>query len=84
MSAIVEKYYTAQELAFLLGFDRRTIIDHAKAKKFGEGVVNIEGNDWRIPGSGVNAWLALHRVFASPIEPVTARSEGELRRKIGI
>ena len=48
----------------------------------GEDVVNLGSDlrpDYRIPASGINAWLSSRRVFSEP--GIAARSTGELRRK---
>jgi hypothetical protein len=52
------------------------------AREFGHGVVNLGGAraDYRIPASGINAYLARRKIFME--EPgILARSVGELRRK---
>lgn len=83
---IVEKYYTVQQIAWLLEFDRKTIAEWARAGCFGPNVVNIEGKDVRVPASGVQAFLLNHQTGAGlagrGTEPVAARSAGELRRKV--
>lgn len=78
----VEKYYSIQEVALLVSLHESTIITKMKARDFGDDVVNLGSDqrpDYRIPASGVNAWLAARRLFSEP--GIAARSVGELRRK---
>lgn len=65
MNRAVEMYYTVQAVGLLLGFCPKTVIVKLKAGEF---------------GSGVNGYLDARRVF-SEVEPIAARSIGELRRK---
>lgn len=80
MSLVVEKYYTVQQLAWLLEFDRKTILEWVKAGKFGPHCLNVGGTDIRVPASGVNAWRG-NQLLAQDTEPIAARSAGELKRK---
>jgi hypothetical protein len=78
----VEKFYSVAETALLLSICDKTVIRKLKEREFGEDVVNLgsdERPDYRIPASGINAWLARRRVFTEP--GIAARSTGELRRK---
>lgn len=78
----VEKFYTVAEVSLLLGLCTKTVLRKLKAQEFGDQVVNLGGAeraDYRVP-SGLNAYLERHRVFAEP--GITARSIGELRRKV--
>ncbi len=87
MSGVIEKYYTVQQLAWLLEFDRKTVGRWVLDGKFGDQVLRFEGNDVRVPASGVNFYLANCRVLAhghQNTEPVAARTAGELKRKVGI
>lgn len=79
----LELYYSIAELAMLLRLDAKTIRRRMAARDFGAGVVNLgseERPDYRIPVSGVNAWLDGRRLFHEP-QGVAARTVGELRRK---
>lgn len=78
----VEKFYSVAETALLLSLCPKTVIGKLKARELGEDVVNLgseERPDYRIPASGINAWLARRRVFSEL--GIAARSPGELRRK---
>lgn len=78
---VVEKYYTVQEAALLLSVSTRTIERRLSAREFGD-VVNLGTADrpaYRIPASGLNAYLEAHKLFTEP--GIAARSIGELRRK---
>lgn len=84
----VEIYYTVQECALVIRLSDRTVKDKAKAGEFGQGVVDLgtlKKPDYRIPGSGINAYLDARRLFSESTDPVgiSARTEGELRRKSG-
>lgn len=78
----VEKYYSVSELAFLLSFSPAWVRGH-----LGDfpGTVKID-DDFRIPASGINAWLSRHELMAvgEALERVgiPARSETELKRKV--
>lgn len=79
----VEKFYSVAEVGLLLGLCTKTVLRKLKAKEFGDQVVDLATNgrpDYRVPASGVNAYLESHRVFTEP--GITARSVGELRRKV--
>ncbi len=82
MIKAIEKYYTVQQLACLLEFDASTIRAKAAQGQFGPGVLNVGGKDIRIPASGVNAWIENNRLVAMDLEPIAARTVGELGRKI--
>jgi len=78
----VEKFYSVAETALLLSLCTKTVIAKLKARELGEEVVNLGSEarpDYRIPASGINAWLAARRVFSEI--GIAARSTGELRRK---
>jgi hypothetical protein len=88
----VEKYYSVWQTAHLLDLAEETVIDKLKAGQFGTGVVNLGGTGgkdgkpyYRIPASGLNAYLDARRLFSEDInhdlQPVAARTVGELRRK---
>jgi hypothetical protein len=75
-------YYTPDEVGMLLRLCSKTVIQRIKAGDFGPNVADIGSDrqaDYRIPASGVNAYLASRRVFSEP--GIAARSVGELRRK---
>lgn len=77
----VEKYYTILEAALLLSVSTRTIERKVAARELGD-VVNLGTIDrpvYRIPASGLNAYLEAHKLSAEP--GIAARSIGELRRK---
>ena len=77
----VEKYYSVQETALLLSVCEATVLRRIKSGDFG-AVINLSGPerpDYRLPASGINAWVAARRVFPEP--GIAARSVGELRRK---
>ena len=78
----VEKFYSVREAELLLSLCAKTVIHKLKNREFGEDVVNLgspERADYRIPASGLNAFLARRRVFSEP--GIVARTTGELRRK---
>ncbi len=81
----VEKFYSVAETALLLSLCTKTVIEKLKARSFGVEVVNLGSEarpDYRIPASGINAWLESRRVFSfSQDAGIAARSTGELRRK---
>lgn len=81
----VEKYYSVAETALLISLCTKTVIVKLKAHEFGEEVVNLGSEqrpDYRIPASGINAWLESRRVFSFSTDTgVAARTPGELRRK---
>jgi hypothetical protein len=80
----IEKYYSVAELSVLLSICPRTVKRRLKAGEFGQAVVNlgtsVEQADYRIPASGVNAYLERHQMPV-PQLGIAARSIGELRRK---
>ena len=82
---VIEKFYSVSECALLLSLCDKTVISKMKAREFGAGVVNVGSEarpDYRVPASGLNAWLESRRVFCeSP--GISARTEPELRRKVG-
>jgi len=80
----VEMYYPISAVALLLGLCTKTVTIKLKAGEFGREVVNLgseSGPDYRIPASGVNAYLSARRLFTEAPAGIAARSEGELRRK---
>lgn len=86
MIKTVEKYYTVQQLAWLLEFDRKTILEWVRGGKFGGECLNVDGSDVRVPSSGVELWRRNHLMTLPErdVEPVAARTLGELRRKAGV
>lgn len=86
MPGVVEAYYTVKQLATLLQFSSQWIVKMVLAGEFGPKCIRIGAGkraDYRVPASGVNGWLARYQLPMEPraIEPVCARSEGELKRK---
>lgn len=82
---VVEAYYTAAELATLLKFSKQWVVNHVLCGDFGVCVRIGAGRtaDYRVPASGVNAWIKRNAVLGDvAVEPVLARSAGELRRKL--
>jgi hypothetical protein len=78
----VEKFYSIAETAMLMSISDKTVRRRLESGEMGTDVVNLgsaAAPDYRIPASGINAWLAARRVFLEP--GITARSVGELRRK---
>lgn len=78
----VEKFYSVQETELLLSLCSKTVIQRLKDREFGEEVVNLGTDkrpDYRIPASGINAYLGRRRVFSEL--GIAARTPGELRRK---
>jgi hypothetical protein len=81
MSATIEKYYRVRDVALLLDFCTKWVVERAKAGEFGRCFC-LEGDDYRIPAAGVNAFIERNRVRPKEeIKPIAARTEGELRRK---
>jgi hypothetical protein len=79
----IEKFYSIGETALLMSVCTKTVRRRMECGDLGGGVVNIGTDlrpDYRIPCSGINAWLLARRVFSEP--GIAARSIGELRRKI--
>lgn len=87
MSAIVEKFYAPWELVVLLGFTERHWIGKAMKGAAGDlpGATKIDG-EWRIPAGDVVRLIEAGRVPAVDAGElgIAARSEGELRRKVGL
>ncbi len=81
MSIAVERYYSVAQLAILLDFAPKTIRDKIIAGAFGDGVLKVDA-DSRIPVSGIRFFESNNRLFAPDLEPIAARTEGELRRKL--
>jgi hypothetical protein len=82
----VEMHYTVAQAQLLLGFEcSKTIIRKIKDREFGDKVVDLGDKqpDYRIPASGLNAYLDRRLLFKSeqPALGIAARSVGELRRK---
>ena len=89
-----QNYYTVAETAKKLSCCSKTVLRRLHKGELGLDVVNVS-NDWqpdyRIPESGITAFLQARRVFASsqpglvsqpePQVGIAARSIGELRRK---
>lgn len=62
----VEKYYSVTDVAVLIDMHPKTICRKMKEGEFGKAVVNLgseERPDYRIPSSGVNAYLDARRLF---------------------
>lgn len=81
----VEKFYSVEETALLLSLCTKTVLERMKLGEFGDQVVNLgspERPAYRVPASGINAWLETRRVFLD--FGVAARSTGELRRKVAV
>jgi hypothetical protein len=80
---VVEKFYSVQEIALLLSMSPKWVIGKLNEKAFGTGVKNLGSDrapDYRVPASGINAFLETCAVFSEP--GIAARSTGELRRKV--
>lgn len=82
----LELYYTPEETSVLVKLHVKTVREKLIAGEFGRDVVNLGSDqrpDYRIPASGVNAYLHGRRLFSEPSEDmgIPARSIGELRRK---
>lgn len=78
----VEKFYSVPEVSLLLSLCTKTVLEKLHAQEFGAEVVDLgtaKRSDYRVPASGVNAYLERRRVFSEP--GIAARSVGELRRK---
>lgn len=69
-----DSYHSVQKVATRLGFDDNTIIRHIRAGDFPGSFYS--GGAYRIPESGILAYLEAHRV--DPARPV-----GQKRRKSG-
>jgi hypothetical protein len=82
---VAEKYYAPYQVADLLSVSTKTVLRRLKDGEFGDKVVNVGNADkplYRIPASAVNAFAERHQVVTE--EPgITARSEQDLRRKLG-
>lgn len=85
---VVEKFYTAKELSWLIGFDARYWRDRMKTEPqllgVGGDIVSecreISG-EFFAPASWVNSFLARHPVVYNA--GIKARNTAELRRKVG-
>jgi excisionase family DNA binding protein len=76
----IEKYYTVQQLAWMLEFDRKTIHTWYQEGRFPKAL--MIGTDIRIPSSDVTAFLDAHSTVAAfDSTAVAARTPGELVRK---
>lgn len=78
----VEKFYSVQDAVVLLVLCSKTVIQKIKNREFGDQVVNLgtaQRPDYRIPATGINAFLDRRRLFSEP--GIAARTVGELRRK---
>lgn len=79
----IEKFYSVAEVSLLLSLCSKTVLEKIHARELGTAVVNLGSDvrpDYRVPASGINAWLESRRVFSEP--GIAARSVGELRRKV--
>lgn len=79
----VEMHYTVAQVSLLVGLCTKSVLAKVKAREFGADVVNLGSElrpDYRLPASGVNAFLASRRVFSESVG-ISARSTGEIRRK---
>jgi len=77
---VIEAYYPAKQVAALLSFQPKWVIQRVRAGDFGPGCFYCDG-DYRLPASGVNAFIARHAV-PPPDDAVVARTPGECRRKL--
>jgi hypothetical protein len=82
ISRAVEKYYSPREAGFLLGFEERWVRDRIKAGEL-PGTTEI-GGEYRIPASAINAKIEAGLVRGPGELGTSARSVGELRRKVGL
>lgn len=83
----VEMFYTINEVSLLLRLHESTVRQRLHRREFGDAVVNLgseERPDFRIPASGINAYLERRRIFLERELGVPASSEAELRRKVGL
>lgn len=83
----VEKYYSVAEVALLLSVSDKTVLRRLRDREFGDEVCNVGGDkrpEYRIPASGINAYLHRRKVFAADASElgVAARTVQELRRKL--
>lgn len=75
-------HYSVAEVAFLLRLCEKTVLRKLHDREFGEGVINVGGferPDYRIPASGVNAYVDKHKIFAEL--GIAARSAEDLRQR---
>ena len=82
----IEMYYSVPAAAVMLSLSTKTVLGKLKAGELGSDVVNLGSElrpDYRIPASGINAYLNSRRLFSERAHepPIAARSVGELRRK---
>jgi hypothetical protein len=95
----VEHWYTVSSAAERLDMHPKTVIEKLLGGAFGDRVTDLapptpDGKrkkpNYRIPASGINAYLAARRLFPEATSPmgvndpddsIPARSLGELRRK---
>lgn len=84
MHQAIEAYYPPKIVAALLHYSEKWVIQKTEAGDFGAGCFYVAG-DYRIPASGVNSFIEKHAVpktQAQQFQPIKARTQGELRRKI--
>lgn len=85
----VEMHYTVDQVALLVQLHPKTVIEKMKAGAFGvyrdladpNKEAKKQSHDYRIPASGINAYLDCH---TPPQLGICARNEGELRRKASL
>lgn len=84
---VVEKFYSAQELAGLIGFNSRFWCDRMKSEpelKDGDGIVIsscvLISGEYFAPASWVNGFLARRKVDYNP--GIKARNRSDLERKL--
>lgn len=82
---VAEPHYSHAQLALLFQRRESTVIAWLRAGKFGVHVLKV-GRDFFVPLSGYQSFIARHGVFSqdNELKPVVARSDCELRRRIGL
>ena len=85
---VIEKHYSARELSWLIGFEKRYWCDLMKSEPrlvgaAGEAIAECReiSGEFFAPASWVNAYLARHPVVYDA--GIKARNTAELRRKLG-
>lgn len=81
MTRVVELYYTVRDLCCLLRYSDTWVKQRIKAGDFGDGVLDVSG-DYRVPASGVNAFLDRYKFTGAIPVGTAARTQGELLRKM--
>jgi hypothetical protein len=76
---VLELYYTVTEVSLLLRMSEDWVRGQVHSGAL-TGAVSFGSTSWRVPASSVNALLDRHQV--APAQPLIARTEGELRRKV--